>query len=179
MSVLSPAPHGNESFVCPIPTRRSARTSISTCGLGRQWPFPIRVRQLLHFFERVQKQFPAMTRFRRNDGELSLEEERDRDGYRWLSLESKRLSSGHVNPASSSRRWPTHQFVWNRPLPTRHEPARNRLSSTSSSASTSPLRQSRRDHRRDACWPVAAFRADRGARCPAGRLPALLHRLAL
>jgi hypothetical protein len=52
-----------------------------------------------------------MTRFRRNDGEISLEEDRDRDGYRWLSLESKRLSAGHVNPASIAHAVGFHQLV--------------------------------------------------------------------
>ena len=56
---------------------------------------------LLHFFERIQKSFPRMTRFRKNDnGELNLEEDRTGDSYRWCSIEQKRLSSGHVNPSS-------------------------------------------------------------------------------
>ena len=56
---------------------------------------------LLHFFERIQKSFPRMTRFRKNDnGELNLEEDRSGESYRWASIEAKRLSSGHVNPAT-------------------------------------------------------------------------------
>ena len=42
-----------------------------------------------------------MTRFRKNDnGEFNLEEDRSSHAYRWVSLEQKRLSSGHVNPPS-------------------------------------------------------------------------------
>jgi len=55
---------------------------------------------VLHFFERIQKEIPGMVRFRKGEnGELSLEEDRSSNAYRWVSLESKRLSCGHVNPA--------------------------------------------------------------------------------
>jgi hypothetical protein len=55
---------------------------------------------LLHFFERIQKEFPSMTRFRKSDnGEFNLEEDRSGQNYRWVCLESRRLSAGHVNPA--------------------------------------------------------------------------------
>ncbi len=69
--------------------------------LGSQLALPHNRETLLHFFERVQKAYPAMSRFRKNDaGEFNLEEDRSGQGYRWLSLEPKRLSSGHVNPES-------------------------------------------------------------------------------
>src|SRR5512133_921728 len=79
--------------------------------LGSGMTLPHTRETVLHFFERVQKQFPAMTRFRRSSGEFSLEEERNRDGYRWLSLESKRLSSGQVNPVAIEKALAYHQFV--------------------------------------------------------------------
>jgi hypothetical protein len=42
-----------------------------------------------------------MTRFRKSEnGELNLEEDRSKQNYRWVGLETRRLSSGHVNPAS-------------------------------------------------------------------------------
>jgi hypothetical protein len=69
--------------------------------LGSQLNLPHNRETILHFFEQVQKGFPGMTRFRKNDnGELNLEEDRSRDSYRWMSVETKRLSAGHVNPAS-------------------------------------------------------------------------------
>ncbi|MGD0767960.1 MAG: hypothetical protein ABSB42_07165 [Tepidisphaeraceae bacterium] len=41
-----------------------------------------------------------MTRFRKSDnGEFNLEEDRSGQNYRWVCLESRRLSAGHVNPA--------------------------------------------------------------------------------
>ncbi len=69
--------------------------------LGSQLALPHNRETLLHFFERVQKSYPTMTRFRKNDnGEYNLEEDRGGHAYRWISMEAKRLSSGHVNPSS-------------------------------------------------------------------------------
>lgn len=69
--------------------------------LGSQMPLPQNRETVLHFFERMQKQYPQMTRFRKNEnGDFNLEEDRSNPSYRWLSLENKRLSSGHVNPES-------------------------------------------------------------------------------
>lgn len=79
--------------------------------LGSQMALPNSRETILHFFERVQKQYPGLTRFRRTDGEVSLEEDRDKEGYRWLSLENRKLSSGHVNPASISQAMSYHQMV--------------------------------------------------------------------
>ncbi len=69
--------------------------------LGSQLALPNQRDTLLHFFERVQKGFPNLTRFRKNDAnEFNLEEDRTGGGYRWVSLEPRRLTSGHVNPSS-------------------------------------------------------------------------------
>jgi hypothetical protein len=69
--------------------------------LATQLNLPHNRETVLHFFERVQKQFPQMTRFRKyENGDLSIEENRDNDSYRWATLESRRLCAGHVNPES-------------------------------------------------------------------------------
>jgi hypothetical protein len=69
--------------------------------LGSQLNLPHQRETLLHFFERVQKEFPGMSRFRKNDGgEFNLEEDRNSHSYRWAGIEPKRLTSGHVNPPS-------------------------------------------------------------------------------
>ena len=69
--------------------------------LGSQLNLPHNRETLLHFFERVQRGFPGMTRFRKNDAnELNLEEDRGGESYRWVSVEQKRISAGHVNPSS-------------------------------------------------------------------------------
>ena len=69
--------------------------------LGSQMNLPHNRETVLHFFERIQKEFPQMTRFRKSDnGELNLEEDRSNQSYHWMSLENRRLSAGHVNPES-------------------------------------------------------------------------------
>lgn len=80
--------------------------------LGSQLNLPHNRETLLHFFERVQKSFPAMTRFRKTEnGEFNLEEDRGSQAYRWMSLEAKRLSSGHVNPGSVEESLKLHQLL--------------------------------------------------------------------
>jgi hypothetical protein len=53
---------------------------------------------LLHFFDQVRKTQPGMTRFRRFEGELSLESSRREAEYTWLSLRQSSIRTGHVNP---------------------------------------------------------------------------------
>ncbi|MDB5326789.1 MAG: hypothetical protein JWM57_2358 [Phycisphaerales bacterium] len=69
--------------------------------VGTQLGLPQQRETLIHFFEQIQKSFPDMTRFRRSEQtELTLEEDRERDSYRWLSVDAARLACGHVNPES-------------------------------------------------------------------------------
>src|SRR5262245_8699605 len=69
--------------------------------LGSQLALPHKPVPLVHVFERIQKQFPSMTRLRKNEAnELNLEEDRSGEAYRWVSVETKRISAGHVNPVS-------------------------------------------------------------------------------
>ena len=57
--------------------------------LGSQLALPHNRETVLHFFERVQKEFPGLTRFRKSEnGEFNIEEDRSSQSYRWLSLES-------------------------------------------------------------------------------------------
>src|SRR3569832_1266321 len=77
--------------------------------LGSQLVLPHGRETLLHFFERVQKAFPGMTRFQKND--YNLEEDRSSHGYRWLSMEAKRLSSGHVNPQNFEESLKLHSLL--------------------------------------------------------------------
>lgn len=54
---------------------------------------------VLTFFERIQKQFPTMGNFcRRDSGDFCLQEERDGEKYRWVSLEVDRICCGCANP---------------------------------------------------------------------------------
>ncbi|HMB94841.1 MAG TPA: hypothetical protein VKK61_02250 [Tepidisphaeraceae bacterium] len=80
--------------------------------LGSQMALPHQRETVLHFFEQVQKAFPNMTRFRKTEnGELNLEEDRSKQSYRWLSLESRRLSSGHVNPEDLDEAMHLHKLL--------------------------------------------------------------------
>jgi hypothetical protein len=67
--------------------------------IGSQMNLPHQRDTVLSFFERIQKEYPSMTRFRKTDSsDFNLEEDRSTQKYRWVSLESRRLSAGHVNP---------------------------------------------------------------------------------
>jgi hypothetical protein len=67
---------------------------------------------ILAFFERIQKQFPAMGCFyRREDSEYCLEEDRNTGRYRWVSLEVDRIGSGVVNPASCEEAYSQDRLV--------------------------------------------------------------------
>jgi hypothetical protein len=56
---------------------------------------------VLNFFDSLQKTFPQMTDFdARESGEFVLEEDREKGNYRYVSLETRRLCSGYVNPPS-------------------------------------------------------------------------------
>jgi hypothetical protein len=54
---------------------------------------------VLHFFDSLQKTFPQMTDFDcRENGEYVLEENREQGSYRWVTLETRRVCTGYVNP---------------------------------------------------------------------------------
>jgi len=56
---------------------------------------------LLHFFEQVQRRFPRLNNFyARERNEYCLEEEKEGGSHRWVSIETRRLSSCVVNPPS-------------------------------------------------------------------------------
>lgn len=55
---------------------------------------------VLHFFERLRRSMPGMTKFRKYDGELALESTRRKDDpqYSWIALRRNSIRSGFVNP---------------------------------------------------------------------------------
>jgi hypothetical protein len=82
--------------------------------LASQMPLPTGRDTLLHFFERIGKEYPGMTRFRRSEsGEANLEEDRSANTYRWASVENKRIASGHVNPPSIAEALRLHKLMAN------------------------------------------------------------------
>jgi hypothetical protein len=67
---------------------------------------------VLHFFEQVKKTYPGMKNFySRERGEFVLEEDKDQGDYRWASIETRRVSSGYVNPASVEDAMKQHAFI--------------------------------------------------------------------
>jgi hypothetical protein len=67
---------------------------------------------ILHFFECVQKQYPTMRKFYcRDKRDFVLEEEKDSGRYRWAAVESRRLSSGEVNPSSLESAMRQHRLL--------------------------------------------------------------------
>src|SRR5258706_13767056 len=81
--------------------------------INTQLTLPHNRETVLHFFERVQKEFPQMTQFRRYDnGDFNLEEDRRNGSYRLVRLDSKRLVSGYVNPVNLYDALRRHKFLF-------------------------------------------------------------------
>ena len=80
--------------------------------LNTEMDLPASRESVLHYFELVQKQYPAMRNFYcRDQGEYILEEEKDQPAYRWVSVEPRRLCSGHVNPDTVEEAIRQHEYV--------------------------------------------------------------------
>ena len=67
-------------------------------NLSTEMELPTNRETILHFFERIQKKYPAMRNFYcREKGDFVLEEDKDQGQYRWSTIESRRVCSGYVN----------------------------------------------------------------------------------
>lgn len=67
---------------------------------------------VLHFFEQIQKKYPSMRNFYARDrAEYVLEEDKDSGAYRWATVETRRICSGCVNPASVDEALTQHRLV--------------------------------------------------------------------
>jgi len=81
-------------------------------SLNTEMELPTGRDTLLHFFEQLQKQFPTMHNFySRQRGEYILEEDKDSGSYRWVTVDSKRVASGFINPDSIEQTDEQHQRV--------------------------------------------------------------------
>lgn len=70
-------------------------------NLNTELDLPSGRETLLHYFEQIQKLFPAMRNFyNRERDEYVLEEDKDRGSYRWTTVEPRRICAGFVNPGS-------------------------------------------------------------------------------
>ncbi|MCL2648738.1 MAG: hypothetical protein FWD61_17340 [Phycisphaerales bacterium] len=68
--------------------------------LGTQMKLAMDRATIIPFFERIQRLYPNMVNFHQDQkhGESCIEETREGNTYRWLSVEPQRLSSGYLNP---------------------------------------------------------------------------------
>jgi hypothetical protein len=81
-------------------------------NLSTEMELPSGRETVLHFFERLQKKYPTMRKFYcRDKRDFVLEEDKERGNYRWASVESRRVCSGHVNPPSLESALDQHRLV--------------------------------------------------------------------
>ena len=81
-------------------------------NLNTEMELPQTRETVLHFFEQVKKTYPTMRNFYgRERGEFVLEEDKDQGHYRWASVESRRVSSGLVNPQTIEEALKQHAFI--------------------------------------------------------------------
>jgi hypothetical protein len=81
-------------------------------NLSTEMELPQSRDSVLHFFERLQKQYPTMRHFYcREKGDFILEEDKEQGHYRWSTIEQRRLCSGHVNPSSIDEALDLHRLV--------------------------------------------------------------------
>jgi hypothetical protein len=80
--------------------------------LATEMEMPSSRETLLHFFERVQRTYPTLHNFyRREDGDLVLEEDKESGAYRWLAVEQRRLAAGFVNPPTAESAYEQHRLL--------------------------------------------------------------------
>lgn len=81
-------------------------------NLSTEMELPTNRETILHYFERVQKQYPTMRNFySRDKGDFVLEEDKDQGQYRWCTVEARRVCSGQVNPNSVQDALDQHKLV--------------------------------------------------------------------
>ncbi len=81
-------------------------------NLNTEMQLPDNRDTILHFFERIQRQFPTMNTFyQRENGDFCLDEDREAGSYRWVTIERDRISSGYVNPNKLEDAYEQHQLI--------------------------------------------------------------------
>ena len=84
-------------------------------NLSTEMELPQGRESILHYFEQIRRRFPKMQNFySREKSEFVLEEEKEAGAYRWVSLESKRVNSGVVNPENYESAIDQHRAVLER-----------------------------------------------------------------
>jgi hypothetical protein len=80
--------------------------------LNTELELPTNRDTILHFFERIQRQYPTMSSFyQRASGDFCLDEDRESGSYRWVSVENNRICAGYVNPDSLEMADEMHKLI--------------------------------------------------------------------
>lgn len=81
-------------------------------NLATAMALPAARETILGFFERAQKAFPTLRNFyTRDNGDFVLEEDKESGHYQWISIESRRVCSGYLNPPSVEAAMEQHRLV--------------------------------------------------------------------
>ena len=79
--------------------------------LGLKLELPKGRDTVLSLFERVRRQYPGMTEFRKYNDELALESPTTDSPHRWLAVRSSSVRAGVVNPAALIDAYRLHETV--------------------------------------------------------------------
>ncbi len=79
--------------------------------IGLKLELPQRRETVLGFFERMRRQYPAMSEFRKYAEELALESPVDSLPHAWLAVRSKSVRAGMVNPPTLEQAYRLHRSV--------------------------------------------------------------------
>jgi hypothetical protein len=66
---------------------------------------------VLDMFDRVRRQYPSMSQFRRFKDELALEAEQNATEHRWLAIRTSNIRAGAVNPAALADAYGFHTHI--------------------------------------------------------------------
>lgn len=81
-------------------------------NLNTEMKLPDSRETILSFFETVQKTYPTMRNFHtRENGDFVLEEDKEEDHQRWISLEPRCVCSGQINPPTADSAIEQHRTV--------------------------------------------------------------------
>lgn len=94
------------------PFRSDADEFTLNVNLNTEMELPTSRDTVLHFFEQMKKRFPDLRNFyTREEGDLVLEGDKDQDSYRCITIEPRRLCSGHVDPETMEDAYAQHELV--------------------------------------------------------------------
>lgn len=80
--------------------------------LNTEMALPAGRETILSFFERIQKKYPSLRNFyTRDNGDFVLEEDKEQVQQRWISLEPRRICSGHINPDNPDESFEQHSLL--------------------------------------------------------------------